>query len=129
MSVSRVPRWMSSHGPSVRTLPAGRWWDAVRVPLVLGDQALERLGGESGAVIKDGYGGILYWLVPPGDAAGWCVPEVHVLGPGSHVAVPPLYRTTGPGLYWYVPPARGREWTRPALLHAALIAAAPQPAS
>lgn len=123
MTVRRVPRWMSSHGADVRTLAAGCWWDAVRVPFAPGVRALGVLGGESGAVIRDGYGDILYWLVPPGEATDWHLPEVLVLGHGSHVAVPPPSRTKGPGLYWQVPVAYGRECTDAADLHAALSAA------
>ncbi|WP_228034800.1 hypothetical protein [Streptomyces spongiae] len=114
---------MSPHSAEVRTLPAGRWWDAVRAPAAPGARALDLLGDRSGAVIRDGYGGILYWLVPPGEAIDWHLPEVQVLGHGSHVAVPPLRRTKGPGLYWQVPLAYDRECTDPARLHAALSVA------
>jgi len=104
----------------VRLVAAGEWWDAVRVPLALGDEALGHLGDQAGAVIKDGYGSCLYWLISPGAAVDWHLAQVKVLGPGSHVAVPPLHRVTGPGLYWYVPPSRDREWTSAPLLHSAL---------
>ncbi|MFK4145178.1 hypothetical protein [Streptomyces sp. NPDC004065] len=116
---------MPAHGVEVRTLAAGDWWDAVRVPLGPGLRALRHLGDATGAVIRDGYGGILYWLVPRGDAAGWRLPRVTVLGPGSYVAVPPPHRTAGPGLYWQVPATRGRELTAAPVLHAALRAALP----
>jgi hypothetical protein len=115
---------MCSYSPEVRTVPAGRWWNAVRVPLALGTPALMSLGDDTGAVIKDGYGKILYWLIPPGDAGDWRLPDVQVLGPGSHVAVPPLRRTSGPGLYWRVPLSRDRYWTDSELLRQALSAAA-----
>jgi hypothetical protein len=111
---------MSPHSAEVRALPAGCWWDAVRVPLAPGVRALGLLGDETGAVIRDGYGGILYWLLVPGGATGWHLPEVQVLGRGSHVAVPPPRRTKGPGLYWQVPPAYGRECTDSTRLHTAL---------
>lgn len=94
--------------------------DAVRVPLAPGARALNLLGDRTGAVIRDGFGGILYWLVAPGEAAGWHLPHVQVLGHGCHVAVPPPHRTKGPGLYWQVPLAYGRECTDPGPLHAAL---------
>lgn len=87
---------MCSYSPEVRTVPAGRWWTAVRVPVALGALALESLGDETGAVIKDGYGGIMYWLVPPGDASEWRLPDVQVLGRGSHVAVPPCAAPRAP---------------------------------
>ncbi|MET7698717.1 hypothetical protein [Streptomyces sp. NPDC005485] len=111
MSVSRARRWMQPSTHQVRLMAAGEWWDAVRVPLTLGNTALEHLGDQTGAVIKDGYGSCLYWLISPGDPAEWHLAQVKVLGPGSHVAVPPLHRVTGPGLYWQVPrhpPASGR---------------------
>ncbi|MEW2402988.1 hypothetical protein [Streptomyces sp. NPDC046862] len=114
---------MSPHSAEVRTVAAGCWWDAVRVPAAPGVRALALLGERTGAVIRDGYGGILYWLVPPGEANDWHLPEVQVLGRGSHVAVPPSLRTKGPGLYWQVPPAYGRECTDTARLHAALSTA------
>jgi hypothetical protein len=113
---------MPTRNAEVQTLAAGDWWDAVRVPLGLGVHALRHLEDETGAVIRDGYGGILYWLIRPGSAAHWQLPQVTVLGPGCHVAIPPLHRTTGPGLYWQVPPARGRERTVASRLYAALRA-------
>ncbi|WP_202918131.1 hypothetical protein [Streptomyces cavernae] len=122
MTVSSVPRWMRALGPDVRALPAGRWWDAVRVPLDVGTAVLQRLGEQSGAVIADGYGGILYWLVPPRSAGTWELPGAQILGPGCHVAVPPTHRISGPGLYWLVPPTRERNWTSPERLEAALRA-------
>jgi hypothetical protein len=118
MTVSRAPRWMCYYSPEVRTVPAGRWWNAVRVPVALG-----ALGDETGAVIEDGYGGIMYWLVLPGDASAWRLPDVQVLGRGSHVAVPPLRRTSGPGLYWRVPLSNDSYWTDTERLRAALTAA------
>jgi hypothetical protein len=117
---------MRPYSTEVRTLPAGRWWDAVRVPLAVGARALQTLGDESGAVIKDSFGGMLYWLVLPNAADGWSLPQIHVLGPGSHVAIPPLHRTSGPGLHWRVPLAQDRDWTMAPRLHAALTSAAPQ---
>ncbi|MFI7413120.1 hypothetical protein ACIBU0_31050 [Streptomyces sp. NPDC049627] len=104
----------------VRMVPAGGWWDAVRVPLGPGNDVLRHLGDETGAVIRDGFGGRLYWLVPPGSAADWNLPQVRVLGRGSHVAIPPLHRVSTPGLCWQIPPSRDHEWTNTPRLHAAL---------
>ncbi|MGP3950007.1 hypothetical protein [Streptomyces sp. 7N604] len=123
MTVSNAPGWVDPHGLDVRTLPAGRWWDAVRVPIGTGVRALTYLGDETGPVIKDGYGGILYWLIRPGSADHWQLRQVQVLGSGWHVAVPPQHRTYGPGLHWRVPPSREEHRTRPELLHCALSAA------
>lgn len=118
-----VPGRLPGRGAEVRTLAAGDWFDAVRVPLDLGLATLRLLGDDSGAVIRDGFGAILYWLIAPGAAAGWRLERVSVLGRGHHVAVPPLHRTQGPGLYWQVPPSRGFECTSAPRLHAALHAA------
>ncbi|MEU6534443.1 hypothetical protein [Streptomyces sp. NPDC047000] len=123
MTVRAVPGRLPGRGAEVRTVAAGDWFDAVRVPLDLGLATLHLLGDESGAVIRDGFGSILYWLIAPGAAAGWGLERVSVLGRGHHVAVPPLHRTTGPGLYWQVPPTRGLECTSAPRLHAALHAA------
>ncbi|MGQ4389772.1 hypothetical protein [Streptomyces sp. SAS_270] len=120
MSVSRARRWTQPSTHQVRLMAAGEWWDAVRVPLTLGSATLRDLGDATGAVIKDGYGDLLYWLIRPGSAADWRLAQVSVLGPGCHVAVPPLHRVTGPGLYWHVSPSRDREWTSASLLHSAL---------
>ena len=120
MTGSWSPRWMRSDGTEAQLLPAGRWWDAVRVPLDLGVHALRHLGDETGAVITDGYGRIMYWLIRPGAAADWRLPGVQVLGAGCHVVVPVPYLTTGPGPHWRVPPARGRECTSASALHTAL---------
>ncbi|WP_251022872.1 hypothetical protein [Streptomyces sp. ISL-10] len=123
MTMSRAQQWVQPYGLDVRTLPAGRWWDAVRVPLSLGIRALDRLGGDTGPVIKDGHGSILYWLVKPGAADHWQLPEVRVLGPGCHVAVPPQHRMDGPGLHWCIPLTSERYWTSLGRLHSALQAA------
>ncbi|MFI1568611.1 hypothetical protein ACH4ZX_37270 [Streptomyces sp. NPDC020490] len=120
MTGSWAPRWMPRDSPEAKLLAAGYWWDAVRVPLDLGLHALRHLGDETGAVITDGYGRILYWLIRPGSAAGWSLAPVSVLTSGSHVVVPPLHRTTGPGPHWHVAPSRGCEWTSAARLHSAL---------
>ncbi|WP_240529759.1 hypothetical protein [Streptomyces mangrovisoli] len=105
-----------------RALAAGHWWDGIRVPLELGLRTLGLLGESTGAVVRDGYGAILYWLVAPGTAADWNLPEVAVLGRGCHVVFPPPLRVNGPGLYWQVPLARNRDRTSAPLLHAALTA-------
>ncbi|NGO14323.1 hypothetical protein G5C60_43715 [Streptomyces sp. HC44] len=101
-------------------MPAGEWWDAVRVPLALGVRTLEELGNATGAVIEDSYGTTLYWLIPPGSATDWNVPPAQILGSGCHLAVPPPHRTRAPGLHWRVVPTRTRHWTNPTTLHRAL---------
>ncbi len=120
MTVGRTPWWMQPGSVEVRTVAAGGWWDAVRVPLGLGIDALRHLGDETGAVIRDGFGERLYWLIPPGSAADWDLPRVPVLGRGCHVVIPPIHHVTCPGLCWQVPPSRGHEWTNTPRLHSAL---------
>lgn len=111
-------------GRTVSMRPAGKWWDAVRVPLSVGLDALGRLGIATGAVIEDPGAALLYWFVPPGDAARWILPSdgpIRVLGDTAHVAVPGPQRTSGP--HWRVPPTRVRALTDPDALRDALHAA------
>ncbi|MFC0600017.1 hypothetical protein [Streptomyces palmae] len=104
-------------------MPAGRWWDAVRVPVSFGETAFRFLGGDTGAVIKDPYCARLYWLVRPQSAVGWTIPQVTVLGKGSYIGVPPWHRRKSCGLRWLTAPDRGRHLTEPKRLHAALTTA------
>lgn len=111
-------------GRAVSMRPAGRWWDAIRVPRSLALTVLGQLGDQTGAVIEDPSGDILYWLVAPGHAADWefhPAAGVHVLGETAHVAVPGPQRTAGP--HWRVPPTCTRCLTDPRRLKAALYAA------
>lgn len=104
--------------------PAGEWWDAVRVPRNLGEAVLRDLGEETGAVIEDPNGALLYWLVRPGAGAEWSLPPVsgiQVQGSTTHVAVPGPQRTAGP--HWRVPPTRAQCLTDADSLHSALRAA------
>ncbi|WP_260867254.1 hypothetical protein [Streptomyces sp. SAJ15] len=113
--------WRPPAGSDIEAQPAGRWWDAVRVPTLIGERALSLLGGESGPVIEDTYGAVWYWLVPLGAAADWTLQRV--LSEGAYVAVPPLDRTLGPGPHWRVPFTSDRCLTDAARLHTALLAA------
>ncbi|MEU2719853.1 hypothetical protein [Streptomyces smyrnaeus] len=54
-----------THAPFA-LMPAGVWWDAVRVPYAPGWSVVRRLGEACGGVIGDPYRSWLYWLVPPG---------------------------------------------------------------
>ncbi|RSS36736.1 hypothetical protein [Streptomyces sp. WAC08241] len=93
-------------GAATAAQPAGRAWDAVRVPRSIGLLALATLGARSGAVIEDDRA--LYWLVPTGSAAGWDITNTTVLGVGVKVLVPPARRTAGPGPFWRICP--GDTW-------------------
>lgn len=123
MTTSRNRHWVQPHTAEVRTLPAGRWWDAVRIPRRLGERVLGQLGEDAGAVIDDGYGDIVYLLVRPGTADHWQLDHARVLGDGCHVAIPPQQRAQGPGLHWRVTPTRDRYWTCAERLYAALLSA------
>ncbi|MEU0217295.1 hypothetical protein ABZ281_20180 [Streptomyces sp. NPDC006265] len=54
MTVGRPPWWMQPGSVEARIVDAEGWWDAVRVPLNLGIDALRHLGDETGAVIRNG---------------------------------------------------------------------------
>lgn len=116
--------WVPPNARATEALPAGLWWDAVRVPADLGATALTVLGDNTGAVIADHFGNLLYWLVQPHAADGWAIPGVAVRGAPCHVAVPPAAFTQGPGPHWRVPLAPGCYLTPPTPLHAALTIAA-----
>ncbi|WP_059013528.1 hypothetical protein [Streptomyces specialis] len=88
--------WLPPDGWGVRTVPCGRWWDAVRVPGVAGFRALDRLGERSGPVIEDQVGQVLTWLVRPGAAERWSLAGVAVWGRGRCLAVPPAAWVNGP---------------------------------
>jgi hypothetical protein len=96
---------MPTSDQGVRTLPSGRWWDAVRVPDFRGRHVLARLG-HSSAVVYDQAAALYTWLVPPGAADGWDHAGLGVLVPprGHVIAVPPAEWQAGPGTKWLVPP-------------------------
>ncbi|WFB09469.1 hypothetical protein LRS74_22300 [Streptomyces sp. LX-29] len=118
MHVNTPHPWNPPHGPDIEAQPAGRWWDAVKVPSLIGQRALALLGGNSGPVIEDTYGAVWYWLVAPGVAGDWTIQRV--LSLGAYVAVPPVERTYGPGPHWRVVPAREGRLTDAGRLHSAL---------
>ncbi|WP_326694751.1 DUF6415 family natural product biosynthesis protein [Streptomyces sp. NBC_01766] len=119
-----IAPWSPPQGASVDLVATGKYWDAVRVATGLGRCVVDRLGPQCGAVIEDAYGMVLYWLIEPGAADAWELPQhtVGVLGPHTYVAVPPVGRTSAPGLHWAVPVSPLCYLTDPELLHAALTA-------
>ncbi|WFB10830.1 hypothetical protein LRS74_30130 [Streptomyces sp. LX-29] len=121
MTIRSLP-WRPPSSGEIETQPAGRSWDAVRVPSLIGVRALTLLGDDSGAVIADAHGAVWYWLVAPGAASDWTL--CRVLSAGSYVAVPPAHRTGGSGLHWRVAPEPCDYLTDPGRLHSALLAAA-----
>ena len=112
--------WSPPCGTDIRLVPAGRWWDAVKVPRAVGDFALKLLALDTGAVIEDAFSAHLYWLVPVDSATGWRLPYVTVLGAACYLAVPPGHRTEGLGVHWRVPCEPGHTLTDPAHLREAL---------
>lgn len=123
MSQDNDAAWGPPVGTDVRLLPAGHWWDAVKVPARPGEFALKLLAFDTGGVIEDTFGGHLYWLIAPGSAARWRLPHVTVLTTACYVAVPPAHRTEGLGVRWLVPCEPGRVLTDADDLHEALEAA------
>ncbi|MFE4651511.1 hypothetical protein [Streptomyces sp. NPDC056707] len=116
-TVSRVPH-PHDH---VEMMAAGHLWDVVRVPKSIGLHALNELTTDSGIVIEDTSGGVLYWFIHHGTAEGWDLREVQVLGEASYVAVPPVTRIVPPGLHWRI--VNADPMTNPVLLYAALDSA------
>ncbi|MGK5534354.1 hypothetical protein, partial [Streptomyces sp. URMC 129] len=100
-----VPHWLPTAEQGVRTLPCGRWWDAVRVPDYRARHVLTRLAYSS-AVIHDQAASLYTWLVPTGTAGGWDAVALGVIVPalGDVIPVPPAQWQQGPGTKWLVPP-------------------------
>jgi hypothetical protein len=112
-------------GLDAELMDAGVGWDAVRVPEYLGDRVLARLDRQCGAVIRDPYAALLYFLILPGAADEWTFPDearVRILGSSSAVLVPPLHLDHSPGPHWVRRVVNGRVLTRSRRLHAAVQA-------
>ncbi|WP_410538482.1 GGDEF domain-containing protein [Streptomyces sp. KL2] len=135
------PSWLP-YGGTHRAVPAGTWWDAVRIPGRTGLRVLDALlrhgdrppgpviadlpaeGGVPGGVPEGGWDrSRMYFLIPPRAAERWELPGTRVLGRGSYVVVPDAASTRPPGLHWMVPPAADRRLTSIRALRAALEAA------
>ncbi|MFE2375235.1 hypothetical protein [Streptomyces sp. NPDC059398] len=119
-----IAPWSPPQGNTVDLVATGTCWDAVRVSTRFGRAVIDRLGDQCGAVIADGYGQVLYWLIKPGSADAWTLPShmVGVLGSSAYVAVPPVGRTSGSGLHWGVALTPLCYLTDTDLLHTALEA-------
>lgn len=127
MSTRSLSPWDPPNGTATHMCSAGKWWDAVKVPTALGTRTLEHLA-DSGAIIEDQDGSVMYWLIAPDSAGDWePLPSVTVLGTARHgtryVAVPPVHKTRGRGLRWLIRYAPDRYLTDAGQLHAALEAA------
>ncbi|GGX36581.1 hypothetical protein [Streptomyces noursei] len=124
---ARVPRWMPI-GSEPDLCPAGTWWDAIRVPELVGRRAVvlvEEQRLSVGPVILDAGGREprMYFLTPVGTAARWEEVGTVALGASCHVVLPPVDRTVGPGLHWFWLPARPHVLTPPDVLRRALVKA------
>ncbi|MGK5531362.1 hypothetical protein [Streptomyces sp. URMC 129] len=103
--------WLPPDEWGVRTVPCGRWFDAVRMPSVTGFPVMARLWERSGPVIEDQAGQVLTWLVEPGTADGWePAGGVAVWGRGRCLPVPPAGWVNGawsgaPVTRWLIRPA------------------------
>ncbi|MFE1956723.1 DUF6415 family natural product biosynthesis protein [Streptomyces sp. NPDC059479] len=117
--------WTPPTGTTVEMVPVGRYWDAVRVRSYIGERVIERMGANSGAVIEDWHGQVLYWLIPLGAADAWDLPlsAVVPLSVATFLSVPPVsYTGEEKRLRWIVPLTATRYLTDPVLLHDALTA-------
>ncbi|WP_053750434.1 hypothetical protein [Streptomyces sp. MMG1533] len=92
--------------------PAGRYWDAVRLPRDLGFQTMTFVSGSVGAVLMGPPARGMYFLVPPRTTGSWDVPRTSALSSSSYVALPPEHRVRPPGPYWLLSPQRGLLHTR-----------------
>lgn len=94
-----------------RIAPAGKAWDAVRLPRQLGLQALSDVAGKVGAIVMEPAVWRMYFLVPPGSTRAWSLPQTTALGETNHVVLPPVSRERPPGPYWLISPRHGRLHT------------------
>ncbi|MFG2500023.1 hypothetical protein ACGFSB_17655 [Streptomyces sp. NPDC048441] len=116
---TRRPEWLPL-GNTIETVPAGVFWNAVRVPADVGEKVLRVLGEFTGAVIEDRSAQTLYWLVPPRAAREWGLPGVEILGIDAWVGVP------GPSVEyrcrWRISVDDAGPLTEPDALRTALVA-------
>ena len=105
--------WMPT-GPEPEAVPAGRWWDAVRAPLVHAWTVPARLVEYAPAIVTR-RPATLTWLVPCGSVEpGALPPGVELLTGGAELEIPPeravrtVFRAPPP-LHWTLPPGRGQQ--------------------
>ncbi len=118
-----LPEWLPVEG--VESLPCGRWFDGVRLPVFAGMRVVDGLRGLSGPVVQDQIADVLTWLVRPGAADGWerRAPGVDVLREGRVLAVPPASWCDGPwtggsATRWLIAPTATCPTDPPVLLGA-----------
>ncbi|MDT0270240.1 hypothetical protein RM844_28615 [Streptomyces sp. DSM 44915] len=125
------PEWMPTEAAGVDVLPAGQWWDAVRLPLGRGMDLVAAMGTSSGQApaIRNLVTITLTWLVPVGSAAGWpgwpgWPGWVEIVTTGRRLAVPAAELVHepwdgGPAVSWHSRPA-GDALTDVSVLQAAV---------
>ena len=114
-----TPIWLPT-GHATQTVPAGRWFDAVRVSSFDGIRAITRLQERSGPVLEDQVDGVMTWLVPTGSTATWDLPGVDLLSAGRVLTVPPASQIEGMFRWLIPPPPEGDCITTPEALRQAL---------
>ena len=121
------PRWMPT-GDESDLRPVGEWWDVIRTVEVIGLGAirlLEAAGCQVGPVIlhPESREPRIYFLVTVGASSNWNEPDTVALGRTCHVLVPPMAKTSPPGLHWHKPPSAPRVLSEREPLRRALIKA------
>ena len=110
----------------VALLPAGKAWDVLILPSVLGYPTLDvltRILDRPGPVLADFGDARMGFFVPAGTAARWLGTGIRTAGHGTWIVVPYPGRTAG-GLRWLVLPDGSGTLTDPALLELAMHEAA-----
>lgn len=121
--------WTPEEG--AQAVPAGTWWDAVRVPQDLGVNVVRAfrtfVPARLGPVIADLDMKVpsLYFLTPLGTATDWNVPPSRGLGHHSYIVIPETGTTSPPGPYWLVRPQDATGLTDPHALQRFLNCAEP----
>lgn len=131
-SLDSKPSWVPATGHALRL--AGVHFDAVRIPGVLGEEVayhlMEFTDFQAGPIVREAARGRnLYFLLPPGTAAGFAWPApVRVLGGGrggeSYVGIPAFDGTTWP-LGWRSLPTLEDPFVEGELLHQTVKRAVP----
>ncbi len=121
--------WLPAGAGALGVVDGGVHWDAVRAPDALAVPALAALArdGVPGAVLADPISRTTYWLVPVGYAGSVATglpAAVLPLGTGSHIVMATARTVDGHRPHWIRPPEPGQWVTDPAVLRAALAAAA-----
>ncbi|WP_406091974.1 hypothetical protein [Streptomyces sp. NBC_01013] len=111
----------------IALLPAGRRWDVLILPGVLGYPTLDvvtRLVDRPGPVLSDFGDARMGFFVPPGTAARWLGTGVRGAGRGTWIVVPHPGRAVVAGVRWLIPPDGSGTLTDATLLELAMHEAA-----